>query len=147
MLHLMTMRLRLRVLAQSSSIREIDAYFADLEQQDGTAAGTSNSLYAEALLSGTLFDYSTVPYPPAAHFLQAWIAACPDCNRAHLVFVNFCFGSAAYPQLRLGRQRDSGSLDRRAVLACESAAAALLKAMTLSPRPVAARVTVMQLGR
>lgn len=33
-----------------------------------------------------------------------------------------------------------------AALACETAAAALLKAMTLSPRPVAACVTLMQMA-
>ncbi|WP_409136726.1 DUF4034 domain-containing protein [Achromobacter xylosoxidans] len=86
---------RLSALVQSRAFSQIDAYYADLEQQDWSLPASQISAYSEAVLSGTLFDYSTVPYPQAADFLQAWIAACPDSYHAHLVLGNFCFGRAA----------------------------------------------------
>nr|WP_275261045.1 DUF4034 domain-containing protein [Achromobacter insuavis] len=134
-----------RALVQARAFPRIDAYYADLEQQDWSLPASQISAYSEAVLSGTLFDYSTVPYPQAADFLQAWIAACPDSYHAHLVLGNFCFGRAA--DIRGFGWADSVTQDRwiGAALACETAAAALLKAMTLSPRPVAACVTMMQM--
>ncbi|OCZ59362.1 hypothetical protein A9G00_13925 [Achromobacter xylosoxidans] len=143
---LTTIRQDLRALVQSRAFSQIDAYYADLEQQDWSLPASQISAYSEAVLSGTLFDYSTVPYPQAADFLQAWIAACPDSYHAHLVLGNFCFGRAA--DIRGFGWADSVTQDRwiGAALACETAGAALLKAMTLSPRPVAACVTMMQMA-
>jgi len=92
---LTTIRQDLRALVQSRAFSQIDAYYADLEQQDWSSPADQNSTYAEAVLSGTLFDYSTVPYPHTADFLQAWIATCPDSYHAHLVLGNSCFGRAA----------------------------------------------------
>ncbi|MCZ8437129.1 DUF4034 domain-containing protein [Achromobacter xylosoxidans] len=66
----------LRVFVRSHTFPQIDAYYADLEQQDWTSS-VLNCPYSEAILSGTLFDYSTVPSPQATDFLQAWIAAWP----------------------------------------------------------------------
>ncbi|MCZ8384158.1 DUF4034 domain-containing protein [Achromobacter xylosoxidans] len=92
---LTTIRQDLRALVQSRAFSQIDAYYADLEQQDWSLPASQISAYSEAVLSGTLFDYSTVPYTQASDFLQAWITACPDPYHAHLVFGNFCFGRAA----------------------------------------------------
>ncbi|MFY1863366.1 DUF4034 domain-containing protein [Achromobacter xylosoxidans] len=105
----------------------------------------ASNYYSEATHSGALFDYSTVPYPQAADFLQACIAACPDSYHAHLVLGNFCFGLAA--DIRGFGWADSVTQDRwiGAALTCETAAAQL-KVMTLSPRSVAACVTVMQMA-
>lgn len=135
----------LLTLVQSRAFPELDTYYTDVERQDWFSYDTQYP-YTEAVLSGTLFDYSTVPYPQAADFLQAWIAACPDSYHAHLVLGNFCFGRAA--DIRGFGWADSVTQDRwiGAALACETAAAALLKAMTLSPRPVAACVTMMQMA-
>lgn len=74
----------LRAFVESQSFTEIDEYYAGLEQHDWSSPAGQDSVYFEAVLSGTLFDYSTVPYPQAADFLQAWIAACPDSYHAHL---------------------------------------------------------------
>ena len=57
---------------------------------------------------------------------------------------NFCFGRAG---IRGYGWADSVTQDRwlGAALACERAAAALVQAMALSPRPIAACVTMMQM--
>ncbi|KAJ8137298.1 hypothetical protein OY671_009489, partial [Metschnikowia pulcherrima] len=124
-----------RASVQARAFPRIDAYYADSEQQDWSLPASQISAYSEAVLSGTLFDYSTVPYPQAADFLQAWIAACPDSYHAHSVSGNFCFGRAA--DIRGFGWADSVTQDRwiGAASACETAADALLKAMTSSPRP------------
>lgn len=66
-----------RALVQARAFPRIDAYYADLEQQDCSLPANQISAYSEAVLSGTLFDYSTVPYPQATDFLQAWIHRLP----------------------------------------------------------------------
>lgn len=68
-MHIITDQIPLRL----GTFCQLDAYYTELEQQDSSIADTS-SPYPNAVLSGTLFDYSTVPYPQASDFLQAWIA-------------------------------------------------------------------------
>ena len=63
---LTTIRQDLRALVQSRAFSQIDVYYADLEQQDWSLPANQISAYSEAVLSGTLFDYSTVPYPQAS---------------------------------------------------------------------------------
>ncbi|GAB1849232.1 hypothetical protein MyNCGM683_41280 [Achromobacter xylosoxidans] len=84
----------------------LDAHYADLEQQDWAELATSTSPYSEAVVAGTLFDYSTVPIrkPPTS-------------------------------------PKPGSALPWPA-----TAAAALLKAMALSPRPLADCVAMMQMA-
>ena len=124
---------------------QIDAYYDALEQRDWADTEDPGAPYFEAANSGTLFDYSMVPFQDAAAFLQDWIAASPGSYHAHLVLGNFCFGRAG--DIRGYGWADSVTQDRwlGAALACERAAAALVQAMALSPRPIAACVTMMQM--
>ncbi|WP_313388744.1 DUF4034 domain-containing protein [Achromobacter aegrifaciens] len=143
---LTSIRRDVRALVQSRAYAQLDAYYADLEQQDWADTENPGAPYFEAANSGTLFDYSTVSYQDASDFLQAWIAAHPDSYHAQLVMGNFCYGRAA--DIRGYGWADSVTQDRwvGAALACERSAAALLQAMALSPRPIAACVTMMQLA-
>jgi len=143
---LTAIRRDIRALVESRAYAQLDAYYADLEQQDWANTQDPGAPYFEAANSGTLFDYSTVPYQDASDFLQAWIDACPDSYHAQLVMGNFCYGRAA--DIRGYGWADSVTQDRwlGAALACERSAAALLRAMALCTRPIAACVTMMQLA-
>ena len=142
---LTSIRRDLRALVQARDYAQIDAYYDALEQRDWADTEDPGAPYFEAANSGTLFDYSMVPFQDAAAFLQDWIAASPGSYHAHLVLGNFCFGRAG--DIRGYGWADSVTQDRwlGAALACERAAAALVQAMALSPRPIAACVTMMQM--
>ena len=137
---LTSIRRDLRALVQARDYAQIDAYYDALEQRD-CRYRRSGAVFRGG--QRALFDYSMVPFQDAAAFLQDWIAASPGSYHAHLVLGNFCFGRAG--DIRGYGWADSVTQDRwlGAALACERAAAALVQAMALSPRPIAACVTMM----
>ena len=140
---LTSIRRDLRALVQARDYAQIDAYYDALEQRDWADTEDPGAPYFEAANSGTLFDYSMVPFQDAAAFLQDWIAASPLVPRPSGTG-QFLFGRAG--DIRGYGWADSVTQDRwlGAALACERAAA-LVQAMALSPRPLAACVTMMQM--
>ena len=74
---LTSIRRDLRALVQARDYAQIDAYYDALEQRDWADTEDPGAPYFEAANSGTLFDYSMVPFQDAAAFLQDWIAASP----------------------------------------------------------------------
>ena len=72
---LTSIRRDLRALVQARDYAQIDAYYDALEQRDWADTEDPGAPYFEAANSGTLFDYSMVPFQDAAAFLQDWIAA------------------------------------------------------------------------
>ena len=141
---LTSIRRDLRALVQARDYAQIDAYYDALEQRDwadtedpARRISRRPTRHVVRLFHG--------PVPDAAAFLQDWIAASPGSYHAHLVLGNFCFGRAG--DIRGYGWADSVTQDRwlGAALACERAAAALVQAMALSPRPIAACVTMMQM--
>ncbi|MFY3160167.1 hypothetical protein ACOTFR_12135 [Achromobacter xylosoxidans] len=62
MQHIYPAYAHLRALVQALVFTKLDTHYADLEQQDWSLPANQISAYSEAVLSGTLFDYNTVPY-------------------------------------------------------------------------------------
>jgi len=142
---LVTIRDAVRALVQSRAYLQLDDYYTALEQQDWTNNDGIESNYPEAVRAGTLFDYAVVALPEVSDFLHAWLAACPNSYHAHLILGSFCFCRAG--DVRGDGWAEGVTQDRwiGAALACEKAAALLVQAMALSPRPVAACMTMVQM--
>ena len=110
---LTSIRRDLRALVQARDYAQIDAYYDALEQRDWADTEDPGAPYFEAANSGTLFDYSMVPFQDAAAFLQDWIAASRLVPRPSGAGQFLFWPRRRHPGIRLGRQRDAGPLAGR----------------------------------
>ena len=110
---LTSIRRDLRALVQARDYAQIDAYYDALEQRDWADTEDPGAPYFEAANSGTLFDYSMVPFQDAAAFLQDWIAASGLVPRPSGTGQFLFRPRRRHPGIRLGRQRDAGPLAGR----------------------------------
>ena len=109
----------LRALVQARDYAQIDAYYDALEQRDWADTEDPGAPYFEAANSGTLFDYSMVPFQDAAAFCKTGSRPAGSYH-AHLVLGNFCCRAG---DIRGYGWADSVTQDRwlGAALACERA--------------------------
>ncbi|WP_369988695.1 DUF4034 domain-containing protein [Pseudomonas xanthosomatis] len=138
-------RQHLRELAQARAFNELTAFCEDLENQWQQAAPGEVPVYSEVIEGHMLIDWDHQIGKDLTRVLKGWIEACPGSYHAHLVMGMHAFDRATF--IRTFNVASEVTQERwlGAAQACELAAVHLLKAMQLSPRPVAAAICLIKI--
>ncbi|CAK17999.1 DUF4034 domain-containing protein [Pseudomonas entomophila] len=138
-------RQHIRELAQANAFEELTHFIDSLEAQWLQAAPGECPAYLDAAKGHMLIDWETQIGKDLTAVLQAWIDACPNAYHPHVAMAFHAFDRATH--IRSFAVAPEVTEDRwlGAAQACEVAAAHLLQAMNLSPRPVAAAICMIKI--